>query len=264
MGKKINMTGWKMWEHGVPDSRLTVIKESGKSGSGGVFWDCICNCGNTIQASSSNIRLGVTKSCGCKNRDNAIQRNMNHNTVQIGQKYNKLTVIQDLGLRYPTENSKKRRRYFLCECECGNVIEVMGNSLQTGHISSCGCLRSKGENKIKKILEENNIKFEIDKSFPLMKKDLKRNLRFDFIIYNDDNTVNRFIEFDGKQHKFGMQGGHWSQAEPLEKIQERDKIKNEWCLKNNYILVRIPYTRLKKLCLEDLMSDKFIYKGDDS
>ena len=24
---KIDMTGWKMWEHGVPESRLTVIKQ---------------------------------------------------------------------------------------------------------------------------------------------------------------------------------------------------------------------------------------------
>ena len=24
---KEDMTGWKMWEHGVPDSRLTVIKQ---------------------------------------------------------------------------------------------------------------------------------------------------------------------------------------------------------------------------------------------
>lgn len=26
--KKINMLGWKMSEHGVPDSRLTVIDEA--------------------------------------------------------------------------------------------------------------------------------------------------------------------------------------------------------------------------------------------
>lgn len=25
-----DMTGWKMWEHGVPDSRLTVIKKNRK------------------------------------------------------------------------------------------------------------------------------------------------------------------------------------------------------------------------------------------
>ena len=27
MGKKIDMTGWIMREHNVPDSRLTVLKE---------------------------------------------------------------------------------------------------------------------------------------------------------------------------------------------------------------------------------------------
>ena len=27
MGKKIDMTGWKMWEHGVPDSQITVLEE---------------------------------------------------------------------------------------------------------------------------------------------------------------------------------------------------------------------------------------------
>ena len=26
MGKFIDMTGWKMWEHGVPDSRIIVVE----------------------------------------------------------------------------------------------------------------------------------------------------------------------------------------------------------------------------------------------
>ena len=28
MGKLIDMAGWKMWEHGVPESRLTVLYRS--------------------------------------------------------------------------------------------------------------------------------------------------------------------------------------------------------------------------------------------
>lgn len=28
---KEDMTGWKMWEHGVPDSKLIVIKQAGNS-----------------------------------------------------------------------------------------------------------------------------------------------------------------------------------------------------------------------------------------
>lgn len=263
MGTKIDMTGWKMWEHGVPESRLEVIGDSGKRGNGGIYWNCICKCGNSVCVSGSALRTGNTKSCGCLDKEKTIDRNLKRSNIQIGQKYNYLTVIEDLGFRYPTENSKKRRRYFLCQCDCGNFIEVMGNSLQTGGVASCGCLRSKGEQKIFGLLENNNIIFEQEKIFSPMKKDIKRNLRFDFIIYNNDNTINRFVEFDGRQHKIGMQGGYWSQAEPLEKIQERDKIKNDWCLKNNYILVRIPYSRLEQLNLDDIMGNKFIYKGSD-
>ena len=34
--------------------------------------------------------------------------------------------------------------------------------------------------------------------------------------------------------------------------QEHDKLKNEWCKENNIPLIRIPYTHLKDLCIEDL------------
>lgn len=267
MGAKIDMTGWKMWEHGVPESRLTVIGDSGKRGSGGIYWDCICSCGSKTCVAGSLLRNGNTKSCGCLDKEKIIKRNLEQSSIKINDIYNNLLVKEYLGLRYATEKSKKRRSYYLCECLlCGNLIEVTANQLVSGLKKNCDCVhpRSNGETKIKQILEKNNISFENDKTFLEMRKELKRNLRFDFIIYNKDGSVNRFVEFDGKQHKFGMQGGYWSQAEPLEKIQERDKIKNEWCLKNNYILIRIPYTRLERLCLEDIMGDKFIYKGDDS
>ena len=31
--------------------------------------------------------------------------------------------------------------YWICECECGNVIIVCGANLRNGHTKSCGCLR---------------------------------------------------------------------------------------------------------------------------
>ena len=34
-----------------------------------------------------------------------------------------------------------------CKCECGNITYVNSNSLKRGDIVSCGCLRSKGEQK---------------------------------------------------------------------------------------------------------------------
>lgn len=67
MGKKIDATGWKMWEHGVPDSRLTVIKEYGRNKYGECLWECECSCGSgkKVIARIRDLKSGNTKSCGC-------------------------------------------------------------------------------------------------------------------------------------------------------------------------------------------------------
>ena len=73
MSKLINMTGWKMWEHGVPDSRLTVIKRVedylNPDGTYAPQWLCECSCGNhTIKAISGydlTKKNHPTRSCGC-------------------------------------------------------------------------------------------------------------------------------------------------------------------------------------------------------
>lgn len=51
-----------------------------------------------------------------------------------GEKFGRLTVI---GL-HPTET---RKTYWACQCECGNVKVVRSDSLQSGAIRSCGCLK---------------------------------------------------------------------------------------------------------------------------
>lgn len=38
-------------------------------------------------------------------------------------------------------NLKSRCHRYLCRCSCGKEIEVNGNSLRTGHTTSCGCSR---------------------------------------------------------------------------------------------------------------------------
>lgn len=52
----------------------------------------------------------------------------------IGDEYGKLTVIEEL-------DRKGYTRMFLCECECGNKVEVQMSNLRTGHTKSCGCLQ---------------------------------------------------------------------------------------------------------------------------
>lgn len=53
-------------------------------------------------------------------------------TTQIGDKYGKWTVIDDLGV------DAHGTRLFLCECECGNRNKVLGPTLRKRMSMSCG------------------------------------------------------------------------------------------------------------------------------
>lgn len=102
--KKIDMTGWIMKEHGVPNSRLTVIKEVepyiSPRNIKQVCYLCKCECGNELIVKGQALRNGNTKSCGCLSREITAQRNINNGRkINIGDRFGKLTVIQDLGMR---------------------------------------------------------------------------------------------------------------------------------------------------------------------
>lgn len=51
-----------------------------------------------------------------------------------GRKFGRLTVI---GI----EETNTRKTYWLCRCDCGNFKKVRSDSLQSGSIRSCGCLK---------------------------------------------------------------------------------------------------------------------------
>ena len=52
---------------------------------------------------------------------------------EIGNEYGYLTVIAR------AENDKGGRARWLCQCKCGNQVEVLGKSLRNGNTKSCGC-----------------------------------------------------------------------------------------------------------------------------
>lgn len=86
---KEDMTGWVMSEHGVPESRLTVIKQIEDyitiNGVHKAQWQCECSCQdhNIISAIGSNIKNGDVKSCGCLRKDKAAKLNIGHNRFDI-------------------------------------------------------------------------------------------------------------------------------------------------------------------------------------
>ena len=81
MGKFVDMTGWIMKEHGVGDSKLTVLRRVddyvSPKGYHVVQWECQCECGNVFVSSGKSIRNGHSKSCGCIQIETASQLDEN-------------------------------------------------------------------------------------------------------------------------------------------------------------------------------------------
>lgn len=98
------------------------------------------------------------------------------------------------------------------------------------------CRESKGEIKIRKWLQDRGIRFTKNKTFDGCVNLNK--LQYDF--YLED--LNICIEFDGLQHYKPVK--QFGGGEEFERIQRRDRIKNEFCENNGVKLIRIGYKNL--------------------
>lgn len=92
MGKKIDMTGWVMKEHGILDSKLTVLYEDkeyvkNRKTLVGPYWLCKCECGNITTVLGQSLRKGNTKSCGCLKKENTAAKDLTN------KKFGKLIAI---------------------------------------------------------------------------------------------------------------------------------------------------------------------------
>ena len=200
-----------------------------------VYCKCQCECGKIFKARKDNIKSGHTKSCGCLS--SRAGKNL------LNQVFNHLTVIEKTEKRNIAGNI-----IWKCKCNCSNnsIIEVDTHSLLSGATQSCGCLTSKGEEKIAALLSQHNIPFVKQKTFETCKFPNSGYLaKFDFYVNNK-----YIIEFDGIQH---FQTIDFFQNNNYTSIQTRDKIKTKWCQENNIPLIRIPYTMLDNLTINDLL-----------
>lgn len=59
--------------------------------------------------------------------------------VQIGDKYNRLTIVERVG-DYISPHGRHERQW-LCKCECGGTRIATTSHLRTGLTQSCGCLQ---------------------------------------------------------------------------------------------------------------------------
>lgn len=148
-------------------------------------------------------------------------------------------LCNDRNVVYAGRFAKDHETYiqYYCKKHEGQGIQSMSLTHFKCSKSPCRyCNISSGELKIQEYLTSNGIKYETQKVFE--KCVLIRPLRFDFYL-PDFNTV---IEYDGQQHfkpvKFSR---HIDLDKNLKITQERDRIKDEFCINNNINMVRIPY-----------------------
>ena len=110
---------------------------------------------------------------------------------------------------------------------------------------------SKGEDKIKKYLETQKIKFYQQYRFEDCRDE--RTLPFDF--YLPDYNI--CIEYDGIQHfepqDFAGKGENWAEQQLLS-TKNKDEIKSNYCKNNNIKLIRISYLEFNNI--EGILENK--------
>ena len=252
MGKAIDMTGQ------ITDEGVYII-ERDYSNTHEAHWRCICpNCkredwivkGSRLRGSN---QVKMCKQCTAMNNLKKIKEPY-YKDIK-GQRFGMLTAIE-------RTNEKNKTTYlWKCKCDCGKICIKDGEYLRNGDTQSCGCnSSSRGEAKIKSLLQENNIPYKTEVSFDnFTYEETKGKPRFDFQIMTEDGYY--LIEYDGKQH---FEKTLYS--EDLTKIKNNDKIKNNWCIKNKIPLIRIPYSHYNKLSIKDLLleTSDFIIKEEEN
>lgn len=108
--------------------KLTVTSKTDHCIHGSVAWLCRCDCGNSVEVSTRDLNRGAVKSCGCLKKERC---NL------VGHRFGKLTVVK--------KETYGSHSTYLCKCDCGNMLSVRGDSLQSGKTVSCGCSKSSQE-----------------------------------------------------------------------------------------------------------------------
>ena len=121
--------------HSVKGSKigkLTVLKRH-PSNTSMRYWDCRCECGNSVVVSQEDLDWGFVTDCGCSS-DGKPRLDL------TGQTFGKLTALREVE---PVTTSQGRPvRAWLCRCSCGREVVVRHYNLTKGVTRSCGCLRS--------------------------------------------------------------------------------------------------------------------------
>lgn len=101
---------------------VRVVKMTDKRINGNIVWECVCDCGRTVELHSNQLHDGGPKYCRCHLKE-----------LRYGDKIGELTFIEYLRpCRYD--------RYCRVKCFCGTIFKIRLFMLgPKGYNRSCGC-----------------------------------------------------------------------------------------------------------------------------
>lgn len=75
------------------------------------YWECICDCGNTVIVYGTSLRRGLTQSCKCLQNELTIKRNTKHGYAPRNKPHTMYTIYNNMKQRCYNPNSRAYRRY---------------------------------------------------------------------------------------------------------------------------------------------------------
>jgi hypothetical protein len=222
-----------------------------------VWWLGIC--GHEWDATINTRTSGKNDCPYCR----GLRVNMTNSLAVIFPKIAAEWHLKKNGISTPNDYSAHSGKLVWWQCNKGHEwsAKISYRTQNKGNGENCPiCNESKGEIKIREHLSRKNLIFTRQASFKSCT--YKRKLPFDFLIKNQKEENLFLIEYNGEQHykpiKFA--GKKWTNKKAIDNfklIKLKDKIKKNWCVKNNIHLLIIPYWEYENV---EIMIDKF-YKS---
>lgn len=223
----------KEWDYNLNENKPSDYTY----GSGYKAWWKCDKCGESYQ-SPINIHIRGHKCPYCSGQK-----------VLSGKNYF-ATLFPDIATEYSKDNellankilaqTHKKVKWICSNCN----QEYLASPHHRTSNDKTGCpyckRQSKGECKVKKILEKYNITYKEQEWFDDLRSEAGRPLRYDFTIYKDNIWIGT-IEFNGEQHykPISVFGG----KEQFDIQKQHDLLKLQYSLEHHIPILIIPYER---------------------
>lgn len=116
--------------------RLVVLRQATSDRHGKRRWQCRCECGRIVETNASSLRRGLSRSCGCLQREATVRNNLKHGLLVRTAKHPLIGVWASMIQRCTNPKSKDWKNYgargitvcarWLGEGGFKNFVEDMG------------------------------------------------------------------------------------------------------------------------------------------